>query len=102
MRGSQRSMAPSAKADMFYTWHIRCSTSSERNGRKSERGQNARSKISFKSGNHFLQRRVRFVGLFVRHEFDGGVNGVSIADRHSQWDGFRSSQCFRYRFWIDN
>ena len=36
--GSQRSMAPSAKAYMSCTWHIRCSTSSERNGRKSERG----------------------------------------------------------------
>jgi hypothetical protein len=42
------------------------------------------------------------VGLFVRHEFDGGVNRVGIADRHSQRDGFRASQCFRYRFWIDN
>lgn len=72
----------------------------ERNGRKSERGQNARSQICFKSGNHFLQLRVRVVGLFVRHKFDEVIDGCDIAHRHDQ--RFRASQCFGYWQQFDN
>jgi hypothetical protein len=80
-----------------FLWHVRCSTSSERNGRKKKGGKHAQSQTSLTSDGHFLQLGRRALGLFIRHEFYRVVVGLVVANRDHQreWLGHGFGHPFR-------